>query len=170
MKQKPVRIWLIFCAALVLGVLLHFLYRWLPSPVTALLSPVRESLWEHLKVVLYPLLLSGLLIGGRRAITPWLCALLIACSLLLLVGWIYHIPLRGDALWFDLGLYLAVMLLGFLLPRVLWPLTEWPGVGAACAILTLLLLVLMAVFTFSPPAGALFADLSAARTFFTIPV
>ena len=57
------------------------------------------------------------------------------------------------------------------LPRVLWPLAEWPGVGAACAILAVLLAALMVVFTFAPPNNILFADLSGgAHTWLTIPV
>ena len=55
MRQVNCRPWLTFFAALGLGVLLHFLYAWLPNPLTALFSPVRESLWEHLKILFYPI-------------------------------------------------------------------------------------------------------------------
>lgn len=170
MKKFSVRFWLTFAAALILGVLLHFLCQWLPGPVTALFSPVRESLWEHLKILYFPLLLSGLFLGGRRAYTPWLLSLLIVCVLMLGAGWLYHITLGGRAMAFDLILYGVLMLAGFLLPRVLWPLSEWPGVGKVCAALTAALAVLLVWFTFAPPEGALFADLSAVRTFYTIPV
>ena len=170
MKNPTTRFWLVFLLALTLGVALHFLYEWLPSPITALVSPVRESLWEHLKILFFPLLLSGLVLGGKRARLPWLLSLLAVCGLMLLAGWIYHIVLGGEAMAFDLILYGVLMLLGFLLPRVLWPLSEWPGVSAACVLLTFALLAAMICFTFAPPQGLLFADLSAARTFLTIPV
>lgn len=171
MKQGMVRFWLVFAVALGLGVLLHFLYDWLPNPVVALISPVRESLWEHLKVLFIPLLLSGLFLGGKRGRTPWLFSLLMVCVLMLLAGWIYHIALEGRAMAFDLILYGVLMLLGFMLPRILWPLSEWPGVGAACAILTVVLAALLVGFTYAPPNGLLFADLSGGvRTFLTIPV
>ena len=170
MKNPTIRFWLILLLALTLGVALHFLYEWLPNPITALISPVRESLWEHLKILFFPLLLAGLVLGGRRERTPWLLSLLIVCGLMLLAGWIYHIALGGEAMAFDLILYGVLMLLGFLLPRVLWPLSEWPGVGAVCVLLTFALLAAMICFTFAPPRGLLFADLSAARTFLTIPV
>ena len=66
MFQKKTLITL--AAALGLGVLLHFLFHWLPSPITALISPVRESLWEHLKILLLPLLLAaGQVIENLRA-------------------------------------------------------------------------------------------------------
>lgn len=171
MKNGTLRYWLFFVGALILGVLLHFLYGWFPNPVTALVSPVRESIWEHLKILFVPLMLSGLLLGGKRGKTPWLCSTLVVCGTMLLVAWIYHIVLRQDALVFDLVLYVVLMLAGFRLPRVLWMLMEWPGIGAACAILTVVLAVLLVVFSFAPPDGAIFADLSGGmRTILTIPV
>lgn len=170
-KHSSVRYWVVLLAALALGVLLHFLYDWFPSSPVALLSPVRESVWEHLKILFIPLLLSGLFLGGTRGTTPWLCSLLIICGLMLLFGWLYNIVLQGESGLFNILLYIVLMLLGFYLPRILWSLTEWPGVGAACAILTVLLAALMVVFTFAPPSNSLFQDLSGGvRTFLTIPV
>ncbi len=160
MKGYSAKFWIVFGAALALGVLLHFLHDWFPGPVTALISPVRESLWEHLKIIFLPLLLSGPVLGGKGARTPRLCALLLVCGATLLVSWLYHVVLGGEALVFDLLLYAAMMLAGFLLPRALWPLSGWPGVGAACAILTVLLAALLVVFTWAPPDHILFADLS----------
>ena len=171
MKGAAGRFWLFFVFALVLGVVLHFLCDWLPGPFTALFSPVRESIWEHLKVLFIPLLVLGLLPAGKYGRIPWMCSILTVCALMLLLGWLYHIVLRQDSLAVDLVLYVVLMLLGFWLPRLLWPLAEWPGVGAACAILTVLLAALLAVFTFVPPNGMLFADLSGGvHTFLTIPV
>lgn len=171
MKHGTVKFWITFGAALILGVLLHFLYGWFPNSVTALISPVRESLWEHLKILFFPLLLSGIVLGGKRGLAPWLCSLPAVCGLMLLAGWVYHVALQRDAMLFDLLLYFVMMLAGFLLPRVLWKLTGWPGVTAACAILTVLLCVLLIIFTYAPPDGILFADLSGGvRTFLTIPV
>lgn len=171
MKQGSLRVIIVFLLASGLGVLLHFLFGWFPSPLTALVSPVRESLWEHLKIVYIPLLLSGLVLGGRRALTPWLISLLSVCALTLLIGWLYNVVLQGEADSFNIILFFVLMVLGFLLPRILWPLSAWPGIGAACAILAVLLAALMAVFTFAPPDGILFADLSGGvRTWVTIPV
>ena len=71
----------------------------------------------------------------------------------------------------DLVLYFVLLGVGFLLPRVLWPLCEWPGTDKAAVTLAVLLGALIVWFTFFPPDAALFADLSGAvRTFLTIPV
>ena len=110
--------------------------------------------------------------GGKGAgRTPWLLSLLAVCAILVGAGWLYHIVLRGESLYVDLALYFLLLAVGFLLPRVLWPLCEWPGTDKAALLLTALLGALIVWFTFFPPDTALFADLSGAvRTFLTIPV
>lgn len=173
MKKHTRWTMLIFCLAAVLGVVLHYLYGWLPNPITALISPVRESLWEHLKILFFPLLLAALWFakGDREALAVRLLSLLAVCGLMLGIGYVYHVVFRGASVAFDVGLYLVLMAVGFVLPRMLWPLGEWPGVGGAAGFLTLLLAVLIIWFTFFPPDAILFADLSGGvRTFLTIPV
>ena len=173
MKKLTAMPWLIFLAAVALGVFLHFVHHWLPSPVTALISPVRESIWEHLKVLYIPLLLSALILGrGNPALrSARLLAIPVVCALMLGLGWMYHVAFRGENMVFDLILYAVLMALGFLLPRWLWPLADWPGVTRLAVGLTVLLGALIAWFSFFPPDNVLFADLSeGVRTFLTIPV
>ena len=157
-------------AALILGVGLHFLFSWLPSPITALVSPVRESLWEHLKIIVWPYLAAAFLLTRNRptGLRPWLLSLLVMCAAMLALGYWYHILLGGEAFFFDLGLYLLVMAFGFWFPRrfsgpfdgLRWKL---PILGTAA------LFVLLILFTLSPPEGLLFADLSGADTWSQLP-
>ena len=170
MEKTTKKLLFTYLAAAGLGVLLH----WPPNPVFALISPVRESVWEHVKLLYFPLLGAALLLGrGGKGIsrTPWLLSAVLVCAAMLGAGWLYHIVLRGESLYVDLALYFILLAVGFLLPRVLWPLCEWPGTDKAAAALTVLLGAPIVWFTFFPPMTALFADLSGAvRTFLTIPV
>lgn len=174
MEKTTKKLLLYYLIAAALGTALHFLFTWLPSPVTALVSPVRESVWEHVKLLYFPLLGAALLLGrggGGAARTPWLLSLTVCCAILLGVGCLYHITLRGESLYVDLALYFVLLAVGFLLPRALWPLCEWPGTDKAAVALAALLGGLIVWFTFFPPEAALFADLGGAvRTFLTIPV
>lgn len=173
MKKSAWFPWLVLAGGAALGVLLHFLYGWLPNPVTALFSPVRESLWEHLKILYWPLLLIALILGrGSPALRAARLLVIPVVSLLMLsVGWLYHVALEGEGMAFDLILYGVLMLLGFLLPRLLWQLGGGRGLSRLAAALVILLGILLVWFTFSPPDNILFADLSGGvRTFFTIPV
>ena len=174
MEKSTKKVILCYFAAAAMGVLLHVLFMWFPNPVLALISPVRESIWEHVKLIYFPLLAVSLYMGrGGNGLgrAPWLLSLIVACAVLLCVGYVYQIIFRGEAVLVDLILYVFTLALGFLLPKTLWPLCTRPGVEKAAWALTILLGALIVWFAFFPPDTALFADLEdAVRTFLTIPV
>lgn len=173
MKYFPKKVTITLVAALGLGVMLHFLFHWLPSPITALISPVRESLWEHLKILLIPLLLSGLYLThgrGLDGLAPWLLTLPIVGGAMLLIGYVYHIALHGDWMGFDLILYVALMAGGVVLAQMLAPLILRPGIPILCLVVALTVGWLIIWFTFFPPDMALFVDLSKhTPTFYILP-
>lgn len=173
--EKTTKKWVMcYLAAAALGVLLHFLFTWFPNPVLALISPVRESIWEHVKILYFPLLAAAVFLnrgGNGMGRAPWLLSLIVACVVMLGASYVYHIIFRGDAGTADLILYFFMLAIGFLLPKTLWPLCGQPGVEKAAWTLTALLGALIVWFTFFPPDTALFADWNnAVRTFLTIPV
>ena len=174
MEKSTKKLILCYLAAAALGVLLHFLFDWFPNPVTALISPVRESIWEHVKIVYFPLLAASLYMGrGGNGLgrAPWLLSMIVACVVMLCLGYVYHIIFQGEAVLADVILHLFTLAMGFLLPKTLWPVCAQPGVEKAAWALTILLGALIVWFTFFPPDTALFADLTdAVRTFLTIPV
>lgn len=164
--------WFPFFAALLLGVLLHFLYGWVPTSLTALISPVRESLWEHVKILFWPLLLAGLWITGshKGGLTPWLAANLTVNALMLLLGYLWNVTFQLDGSVFNIALYVVMVILAFLLVPVYQKSLE-TKLTLPIWLVTLGLVMALVCFTFSPPNGVLFADLSGeVRTFFTIPV
>lgn len=63
----------VFVCAVLAGVGLHFLYARFPCTLSALLSPVCESLWEHIKILYWPYLAaSAFLAWGRpTGMRPW---------------------------------------------------------------------------------------------------
>ena len=155
---------------ILLGGALHFLYQYLPGSISALLSPINESLWEHVKLVYWPYLLAAFWLNRGRpgGIRPWLLVLPGLCALMLLLGYLYHITLSGEAMWVDLAIYALVMVLGFWLPtRFSGPFTgaRW-ALPALCA---LLLAGLILWFTLWPPELLLFRDLSATGSWLPLP-
>lgn len=173
MKETTKKTFCVFAGALAAGVLLHFVYGWLPNPAAALFSPVRESLWEHVKIVFWPLLAASVVMagkdGGSRA--AWMLSALAVSLAMVGAGYVYHVFLRGESPAFDLVLYAVSMAAGFLLPRLLWRLTRRPAWGWLVGLLVCIMAALVAWFTFYPPEHVLFADLSqGVRTFMTIPV
>ena len=157
-------------ATILAGCLFHFLYALWPNAFTALLSPTCESIWEHLKILIWPYLTAALVLTWNRptGIRPWLLSLLILCSGMLAAGYLYHILLGGRSFWFDFALYLLLLLFGFWFPQrfsgpfhaLKWKL---PVAGV------LLLVLLTVLFTLRPPDRLLFVDLSGTNTWSQLP-
>lgn len=162
--------WIVFVAATVAGACLHFLYTLLPCVATALVAPVQESLWEHTKLLYWPCLIAGLVLRqkqpellGQRAF-----ALLVSVAGMLGIGYLYHICFQGDSIWFDIALYVLMMAVFFLLPHLLHQ-PFWQAGREVLILLVLVLGVATMLFTFLPPGGLLFADLSGTQTWVTLP-
>lgn len=167
------KVWLAFGISLLAGVALHFVYDWFPNPLTALVSPVNESLWEHAKLLFWPLTVSAFcLCGGEmRTLAARLLSAVVASLSVVAAGYVYHVLLRGEALAVDLIFYVAAMALGFCLPGPLGRLAETPGRQKLITALSCLMVVAFIWFTYAPPDAIIFADLSdGLRTFLTIPV
>ena len=73
------RHWLLTAlGAILAGAGLHFLWQALPNPLFALISPVNESVWEHLKLLYWPFLAAAFVLarGADDARGRW-CGLLV---------------------------------------------------------------------------------------------
>lgn len=161
---------LTFAAAVLAGCALHFLYDWWPNALTALFSPINESLWEHVKLIFWPYLGAALVLNRGRpgGVRPWLLVLPLLCALMLILGWVYHITLGGEAMWVDIAIFVLVMALGFWLPaRSSGPFkgVKWMLPIAAAVLLALLI----GWLTLYPPEGLLFRDLAAAGSWLPLP-
>lgn len=171
MGRVSKRVLVAFVVATLAGAGLHFVFELLPNGLTAIFSPVSESLWEHLKIIFWPYLFAALILtqkGENGCRAPWMLSLLLICGLMLVAGYIYHVLLSGDSLAVDIGIYVICMALGFVLPGILAdPLNGRFGELFSFLVATLALFIL--IFSFLPPDNILFMDLSGVNTFSTIP-
>lgn len=145
--------------ALLLGVGLHDLFKIWPSILTEFISPVNESIWEHMKIIFWPLLLIEFGFNSKDHRASGLTAVLICCCGMLLAGWIYHVALGGTRLSVDLVIFVAAMAAYFLLRSVL-PVPK--SMLSILAGLYILVIGLILAFTITPPHGTLFNDPSLA--------
>ena len=76
----------VFTLAVLGGAALHFLYDVWPNPLTAVLAPVNESVWEHLKLLYWPFLAAAFVLarGADDARGRW-CGLLVGL-LFIIIG------------------------------------------------------------------------------------
>lgn len=163
---------MIFVVATLAGACLHFVYAMVPNPVTAIISPINESLWEHVKILFWPYLAAFLVLtrGGEKGCRASWCLSAVAISAAMLVlGGVYHLVLDGEALAVDVGIYVLCMAAGFLLPGMLQKHLVKSGIRDAAVLAFLVLAALLILFTFLPPDNIFFADLSGVNTWSTIP-
>lgn len=153
------REWKLIVVTILLGAGLHFLFDLWPSIVTEFFAPVNESIWEHGKIVFWPLLLVFGLKCGTRDSEKWLLAALCATLAVLLAGWTWHVALGGTQLSVDLVIYAVGICLAFCLAERLPLRKEAAPVALGLAII---FAALIFAFTLNPPRGTLFNDPSLA--------
>lgn len=107
-----------FCAiSIALGCTWHFFYAWCPHFLVGLFAPVNESVWEHCKLLFWPVILPTLVLGvrwgERRVWSAFLASLLVMPVVLCAI---YYIAVTGfgiDHIVFDILLYSSIIIFGF---------------------------------------------------------
>ena len=166
--KKSVIPWQIggFLFTAVAGTLLHFLFDWTGgSPVAALFSAVNESIWEHLKLLFYPMVLFAVaeyFAWGREVPSFWCVKLMGILTGLLLVPVAYYTytGISGaNADWLNITLFFIGAAASF------WTETKLFQKGFSCPldsfwaiVLLCLIAAFFTVFTFLPPHIPFFQD------------
>ena len=160
--------WLGILIICLLSIPLHFLYEWLgENPVIGVFTPINESIWEHLKLVFWPLLVwwgvGYLIFKDKKNLSPtrWLTAgtASIFISMLFIVGWYYTwvYALETESSIIDIGsLFLAVplsQLIAIHLYKVVKPRTVYLVLSS---VIVVILAGLFVWFTFNTPDLPLF--------------
>lgn len=147
-------------AAICLGGLMHFVFDWLPNPLTALVAPVSESVWEHLKLLYWPLLFSaGVLSPWRRGLGLWSGFLVAELTAPVLLLGLYYLLLGGfavEGLAIDLGLYVFTMIVAFYIAFEV-DRRNCPRIAAWLVLPVIFYGAALVLFTFAPPPLPIFA-------------
>lgn len=154
---------LIFSA--VLGTLSHFFYKWSgQNPVIALVSPVNESTWEHMKLVFFPILLWSFFLPPkvRAALRGWQCSLLagglLGTWLVPVLFYTYSGILGRNLALIDIGIFYAAVLAAFWTARKLRDSERAEKVCPFILFFSAVMLLAFFFFTFAPPDIGLFAE------------
>ena len=146
-----------FVCITIAGAILHGLFDLWPSILTEFAAPVNESIWEHVKIVFWPLLIGlSILYGGKR-LANWLATLLLCSGGVLVFGWLYHIVIGNPSGFADIAFYVLLMAAGCILPVFLEVSDDWTPLLLGATILVIGLLV---TFTIMPPDFLLFHNAS----------
>lgn len=146
------------------GTLLHFAYKWSNwNPFVALFAPVNESVWEHLKMLFFPVFLYTLFEvivlfkTSGRFLTSRIVGVLLGMFFIIAAFFTYTGISGKDYLIADILIFVLSVLVTFLTSRYFE--VQCPGMHLpllANYALLLLLVICFFSFTFSPPGLPMF--------------
>lgn len=154
-------------APIILSVPLHFLHNFINCPFIALFSPVNESVAEHAKIIIYPVVISSVILFFvlRRAtpldpkrfftagITNALTAEYFMVTMFYFIFYALGVP---SALWAHIVLEVISMTIGLILGYHIYKYGN-PKYGLPIVVTMFsITVILMSIFTFLPPNVPLF--------------
>lgn len=149
----------------VLGSLFHFLYKYGGKKIwMALVSPVNESIWEHLKIAFYPgLIYTAVQLSLKEyALGRFLAADIIGIYLMiafiLVAEWIYPKFLKRYVLAIDLTVFFVAITISQLSSYWIYEKTPWDASVIYLLLIILLQIIIFGTFSVKPPHLPLFKD------------
>lgn len=145
---------------------IHFIYDIFPNPITAIFTPVNESIWEHMKLLFGSLLLTGILEKimyqhfdikhHNLFFSTWLGAFL-SIPLYLL----FYLPLYikfGESMLLNLTILFLTIGIIELLQSYLLQLPDYHILNSLSPIFIIAIYLGFAYLTYYPPHNLLFFD------------
>lgn len=150
---------------LITGTLAHFLYDWTGNNhIVGLFTPINESIWEHMKLLFFPMLLYSLImiLKFRRkysCITSALCFGILAGAFLIPLFYYAYTSILGKNIFIlDIGTFILSVVIAFWLSYKLTLSCRLEAYTSLLCILVCILFVCFLVFTYNPPDTIIFQD------------
>ncbi len=152
---------------ILLGTLLHFTYDLSGnSDFVAIFSAVNESIWEHLKLIFFPMVIFAVaefFIYGKNYPDFWACKLVSVITGMLFITVVYctYVGAIGQSgAIFNISLFVAGVIIAYIINYYL--LTKGylssKTLNKAAVLLIILIIVMFWFFTFYPPILNIFRD------------
>lgn len=155
-------------AVIVSGVLLHFAYDWSGgSRVVAMIAPANESVWEHLKLVVMPVVVLGVVetqwvVDHRRLWWAKFVEVVVACTFIVAFFYTYTGAFGVESFVpVDVLSFIVAVAGGQWVSHRLITSSGWRAVPLRASVVGLTLVVAsFGVLTFTPPHVPLFQEVS----------
>lgn len=153
------------------GTFSHFLYDWTGNnPIVGLFTPINESIWEHMKLLFFPMLLYSLIMILKfypkySCITSALCfGILVGTLLIPLFYYAYTFILGKNVFILDLSTFILSIFIAFWLSYKLTLSCRLESYTPLLCILVCILFICFLVFTYHPPEAAIFQAPTISKT------
>lgn len=149
---------------IILGILLHFTFEWSNNNVlVGTFSPVNESVWEHLKLLFFPMLINTIVLyfyAGKN-ISNYLCAkvlgIILAISFTIIFFYTYTGIIGTNFAIIDIGIFFVAVVLGQYVAYQKMQ-SKFSCNNVIPVIILLVLYLCFLIFTFFPLHIGLFKD------------
>ena len=160
-----------FVFSSVSGVLLHFLFDWTKGSIlVAPFSGVNESIWEHMKLLFFPLLIFAFTQNkfiGNNYKSFWWIKLVGIMSGLLIIPTLYYLytgVFGVNADWFNIIIFFIAAFFAFCIEQLLFKSQFLIYKSDKIALILLIIIALLfIIFTFIQPKIPLFMDMSTGK-------
>ena len=151
---------------IMIGALFHFIFEWSNQwlPLGAIVA-VNESVWEHLKLVYWPLVFFSIIeyfsLKGKvnNFVLSKLTAIIIAETTILVTFYSYTAIIGTEILIVDILSFIIAISLGYLASYKLLKFKKTPKWTTIISVLAMIFLgIIFVLFTYFPPEIPLFQD------------
>lgn len=165
--QQRTHILIRYLFVVLFGVFLHFVYKLSGNnPIVGLLAPVNESIWEHLKLLFFPMLVLTFwdAFTNNKNHFDFLPsrAVGILSGMIFIVFFYYTVTgtIGRDIAWINIVIFLLSVAYAFWLERRIYARSR--NLSVTWAIIFLIIfIILFIVFTIAPPALGIFILMAA---------
>lgn len=155
---------LVIIAVIIFGTLLHYLYQISKeNKLVALISAVNESVWEHLKLSFFSIIIIGIfeyLLFKNETNNFWtskMIASIFAMSFTIITFYTYYGIIGKDNLFLDISIFIIGIVVSEILSYKVMQSTNL-NIEFYSKIILLIISLFFGIFTFNPPRIPLFQD------------
>lgn len=150
---------------LIAGTLAHFVYHFSQNnPLVGLFVPVNESIWEHMKLLFFPMFLFSLFLALKlhqknACLIPSLCFGILAGTLLIpVLYYVYTFFLGRSILFLDITIFILSTVIAFFVAYKFTLSCRLKPYTLLLCILVCIFFICFILFTYNPPDAAIFMD------------
>lgn len=168
-SNKLIRVELIVILfSLILGTLLHFTYEWSENLFIGSFSAVNESVWEHLKLVFYPMLIAAIVEYffvkdvSNNYVEAKTVGIFTAICFIIVSFFTYSGIIGTSIIVIDILIFIISIILGEYVAYRLMKRENESTVTTECLSIIILVFLLLCfiIFTYLPPEVNLFRDVT----------
>jgi len=161
-KLKTNVIWGIIFVSIV-GTLFHFIYEWSGNNIlVSLFAPINESIWEHTKLIFFPMLIYSFSISKKMHIeypsinSAMILGGFIGVALIIILFYTYSGIMGFHTTFVDISIFYISVIAAFLFAYKLTISCKVHNYSCIIYFLQIMMIYLFVFFTFYPPNIQLF--------------